>query len=158
MHANRARVTPCRQLLLGIVTRECDIVVGFTPIQMARSGRVAVFNIEATRVAYVPVVVFLHDVGLERPVCGSVGRASVPASLWDVIGKCRTSTSLSTGSTASSISSAATSSAAAAATVCISTLSAAVSPSALITYVSGKIGGNECVTSRRGPSCCARVV
>ena len=140
MNADRACVAPSCHLLLGVVTRERDVVIGFAPIHVARRGRVAFLNVEATRVAHVPVVVPLNEVGLEGPVCRSVGRATVAASLGDVVGKSRTPTSLATGSTAPSIISASTPSATTAATVRETSLRATVSSSALISDVSWKIG------------------
>ena len=49
----------------------------------------SILNVKATGIAYIPVVVNLHEVGLERAGCICIGTRASLSSL-DVIGKCCT--------------------------------------------------------------------
>ena len=89
VHAARARVAACVQFLLRIRTSKILVVPWFAPVRRARPRTVSILNVETTGITYIPVVVNLHEVRLERAgcICSSSGATS---SSLDVISKCCT--------------------------------------------------------------------
>ena len=102
MHSPGARVAPGVQLLLGVCASEVRVMARLAPIHMARHRVVAIFYIKAAGITNVPVVVYLHKVGLEWTVDIITTRRAVRSttSTWDVVSKRGTSAAATVGSTA----------------------------------------------------------